>query len=169
MTLGGVVYEVLVIGPASARREHVNALPWNSVLVPQVTGQTVAQAVVAAVGRGMGGPRQDRVWHRALRRLLRTDTDALLGSESEFPPFHELSKALERLESEDERWLVLRLLAARPIPHRPGQEDWKKGNLAFQELFARHSLEGRGRNERAWKNVFRLLRRRPDASTLNIV
>ena len=167
--LEGLAYEILVIGPTSARKKHVCALPPNSVLVPQVTGQTVAQAVVAAVRGGLGVPRRDRDWHRALRRLLGTDMDALLGSEFELPSFRELSTALERLDSDDDRWKVIRLLAPRPTPQQLSQEELETGIMVFQELFGRHGLSGPGCPERAWRHIFRCLLRRPEVRSLDIV
>lgn len=169
VTLDNVAYEVLVIGPTSARREHVNPLPRNSVLVPKITGQTVAQAVALAVEGGLARPRPDNQWHEALEGILGGDIAQILTSASTRPSLHELTLAISRVELEEDRWRALSLLIAKFNPRRPNQRDLQAGLLIFQDVFQRHGLESTSSNERAWEAVLRHLRRKPEANVLEIV
>jgi hypothetical protein len=169
VTLGGVTYDVLVLSPNSAHSQHVYALPWNTVLVPRISGLTVAQAVTSAVERGLGEPRRDRHWVEVLERLVGPNAQQLATPRGTLPSLAKLAEVLGAVKDGKDRLAAFLLVTLRRVPQYLDQNDKIEVYLELKTLYEVYGLKQSKLAESSWRNVFRQLRWKPDARPLDIV
>lgn len=169
VTIANVSYKVFVLSPGAAMlSQRASVLPRNTVFVPQITGQAVAQAVVLIVERGLGNPRVDNGLEGALEFLLGEDYDEAIDPRGSPPSLDELSLALEARGIEQPGMEAFHLLALWPPTRR--QEDGEEFKDSVTRLMARRGIQLTRWNLRTLPgHLLRELRSRPTLRPVEIV